>query len=450
MRTSTVLVVDDDPTSLKLLAKILTLEGYEVLAADGGRAALERIRGGGVDAAVVDIRMPGMSGIELLREIKRHDPTIDVVMTTAHPDLSTAVDALKEGASDYLQKPLNLDELRYRVRALMERRFLRAQVNTLSVRLGERLAVKELIGSSPEMLRVKDLVAKVAPTDSAVLVQGESGTGKELVAAAVHRGSGRAAAPFIPVNCGALPPDLMESELFGHVRGAFTGATGDTLGLFRSADRGTIFLDEIGELPPGLQTKLLRVLQEREVRPVGGTKSHRVDARVVAATNRDLEAAVKAGTFRQDLYFRLNVIRIELPALRARRADLPVLVSHFLREMNQRFGRDVTGVRPDAMALLATYDFPGNVRELENLLERAYALGASGEITPEDLPGLDQGAPAAPGLGNTERLPTVAEAERELIVRALQRHPRDRDGAARALGLSPRTFYRRLKEYGIR
>jgi DNA-binding NtrC family response regulator len=450
MKAITILAVDDDFPSVKLLARVLKLEGYDVLTASSGPQALERIREREIDAAVIDIRMPGMSGLELLREIKRHDPAIDVVMTTAHPDVGTAVEALKEGAADYLQKPFNLDELRVRMRSVLERRMLRAQVTSLSTRLGERLAVKALIASSPEMAQVNALIARVAPSDAPVLVEGESGTGKELVAAAVHRMSERATKPFIPVNCGALPAELMESELFGHVRGAFTGASGDTLGLFRSADGGTIFLDEVGEIPLPLQSKLLRVLQEREVRPVGSTRSHPVDARIVAATNRDLDAAVRQGTFRQDLFYRLNVVRIVLPPLRARRSDIPALVTHFVHQLNERFGRGVRGATPEALAKLMAYEFPGNVRELENLLERAYALGATAEITADDLPGLGAGTSSRSATTADEGdLPTIADAERDLIVRALKRYPRDRDGAARALGLSPRTFYRRLKEYGI-
>jgi DNA-binding NtrC family response regulator len=430
VKTIAILAVDDDPASVKLLAKVLKLEGYDVMTATSGPQALQRIRGRAIDAAVIDIRMPGMTGLELLREIKRHDPAIDVVMTAAHPDVGTAVEALKEGAADYLRKPFNLDELRARMRSLVERRVLRAQVTSLSTRLGERLAVKALIGGSPEMVRVNELIARVAPSDAPVLVEGESGTGKELVAAAVHRLSKRAGKPFIPVNCGALPAELMESELF------------------RSADGGTIFLDEIGEVPLALQTKLLRVLQEHEVRPVGGTRNHPVDARIVAATKRDLEHAIGAGTFRQDLFSRLNVVRIVLPPLRARRADIPALVTHFVHELNERFGRAVRGATPEALAKLRGYDFPGNVRELENLLERAYALGAAAEITADDLPGLGPGTPP-PTVTDESDLPTIADAERGLIIRALEKFPRDRDGAARALGLSPRTFYRRLKEYGI-
>jgi transcriptional regulator with PAS, ATPase and Fis domain len=284
-------------------------------------------------------------------------------------------------------------------------------------------------------------------TDSPVLVEGESGTGKELVAAAIHRLSARAKGPFIPVNCSAIPRDLLESEFFGHVRGAFSGAVADALGLFRGANEGTIFLDEIAELPPELQVKLLRVLQEMQVRPVGSTKAFPVDVRVIAATNRNLEQAMKSGIFRQDLFYRLNVIRILLAPLRERREDMPALVNHFIRRFNKRFRRDVRGITPDALTALATYDFPGNVRELENVIERAFAMGTRENITLADLPSLSTRPTLTPTV-DAKSVPTLAEVEKELILRALAVHNNDKEEAARALGISRRTIYRRLKEYG--
>jgi len=443
-----VLVVDDEVAILRLLKEALTQWGYEVATAGSVTEALEAIRTGLFDAALTDIRMPDMSGLDLLREIKKQDESIEVVIMTGYPTISSAVEALKEGAYDYLSKPLILEELRHLMTRLMERRFLRGEVHSLRARLGEELTVNELIGNSVPMERVKEIIGKVAVTDSPVLIEGESGTGKELVAAAIHRISSRAKRPFIPVNCSAIPADLLESEFFGHVRGAFSGAVADALGLFRGANEGTIFLDEIAELPPPLQVKLLRVLQEMQVRPVGSTKAFSVDVRVIAATNRNLEQAMTNGAFRQDLFYRLNVVRVSLPPLRDRREDIPAIVNHFLRRFNRRFRRDIRGIAPEALAALTAYDFPGNVRELENLIERAFAMGARDQITLADLPSLTRGSEVAPIL-TPQSVPTLAEVERELIVRALSLFKDDKEAAARALGISRRTIYRRLKEYGM-
>ncbi|MGH7275936.1 MAG: sigma-54-dependent transcriptional regulator [Candidatus Rokuibacteriota bacterium] len=448
MEPAKILVVDDEPSILRLLREALTQWGYQVKCASGATEALEAVRGDIFDAVITDIRMPELSGLELLKEIKRHDESIEVVMMTGYPTIASAVEALKDGAYDYLSKPLILDELRHLMARMMERRFLRGEVHSLRARLGEELAVSELVGNSEPMQRVKDIIAKVATTDSPVLIEGESGTGKELVAAAIHRLSSRVKGPFIPVNCSAIPEDLLESEFFGHIRGAFSGAVSDALGLFRGAHDGTIFLDEIAELSPGLQVKLLRVLQEMQVRPVGSTKAYSVDVRVIAATNRDLDRTIAEGKFRQDLYYRLNVVRISLPLLRTRHEDVPALVNHFIRRFNRRFRRDVRGITPEALAALNGYDFPGNVRELENLIERAYAMGARDQITLADLPSLASG-PAAPVLASGGAIPQLAEVEKELILRALAFYKDDKEQAAKALGISRRTIYRRLKEYGM-
>jgi len=362
--------------------------------------------------------------------------------------VETAVQALKSGAYDYLIKPLNLDELQHLMQQVLEKRFLSREVHSLRNRLAEHLAVKDLVGNSPGMTRVREIIAKVADSDSPVLIEGESGTGKELVAAAIHRQSGRAKGPFVPVNCSAIPADLMESEFFGHVRGAFSGAVADALGLFRSAHGGTLFLDEIAELSPALQAKLLRVLQEKEIRPVGSTKTHTVSVRMIAATNKNLEAVVQNGGFRQDLFYRLNVVRIVVPPLRERKSDIPALLTYFLRRFNERFRRDVKGIAPDAMAALTAYDFPGNIRELENLLERAFALGARDEIERTNLPDLTT-KPDAPPAEVDDVLPTLDQAERDLIARALDRFRNDKEQAARALGLTVRTLYRRIKKFGL-
>src|SRR5687767_10778251 len=450
MEPAKVLVVDDEQSILMLLKEALTKWGYQVTCASTGAEALEALRGGLFDAALTDVRMPDMSGIDLLRAVKAHDDSIEVVIMTGYPTITSAVEALKDGAFDYLSKPLILDELRHLMSRLMERRFLRGEVHSLRARLGEELTVNELIGASAPMQQVKDIIGKVAVTDSPVLIEGESGTGKELVAAAIHRLSDRVKMPFIPVNCSAIPADLLESEFFGHVRGAFSGAVADALGLFRGANQGTIFLDEIAELTPALQVKLLRVLQEMQVRPVGSTKAYPVDVRVIAATNRDLERAMTDGSFRQDLFYRLNVVRVLLPPLRDRRDDIPALISHFLRRFNRRFHRDVRGIAPEALAALSAYTFPGNVRELENLVERAFAMGAKDQLTLADLPTLARTpATAAAPVTSVETIPTLADVERELILKSLALLKDDKEAAARALGISRRTIYRRLKEYGI-
>ena len=447
---SKVLVVEDDERIRTLFEDALSVLGYHVTTASTGAEAIELIQGQLFDTVLCDIRMPKMDGLEILREIKRHDPSVEVVMVTGYPTVNTAVEALKLGAYDYLAKPVRLEELQHLMARLTERRLLRREVSSLRSRLGEQLPLKEMIGASPQMTRVKEVVAKMATTDSPVLIEGESGTGKDLVAAAIHRFSTRGKGPFIPVNCGAVPPDLLESEFFGHVRGAFSGAVADHLGLFRSANGGTIFLDEVAELPPPLQVKLLSVLEEKEIRPVGSAKTYAVDVRIIAATNRLLEQAIKDGTLRQDLFYRLDVVRIAMPPLRERKSDIPALVTYFLRQLNQRFARDVRGLTADAMAALMAYHFPGNVRELENLLERAYALGVRDQITLADLPALPAAvAVASGGLAPPGELPRLADAERELILRALREFGNDKDRVAKALGISRRTLYRRLKSYGM-
>jgi DNA-binding NtrC family response regulator len=443
-----VLVVDDDADVGGLLREALSRWGYDVTLAANGREAVRLISHQIFDAALVDIWMPEMDGLQVLDEIKRHDPALEVVMMTGDPMVETAVQALKSGAYDYLIKPLNLDEMQVLMQQVLEKRFLSREVHSLRSRLADHLAVKDLVGSSPGMTRVKEVIATIADSDSPVLIEGESGTGKELVAAAIHRQSQRSKGPFVPVNCSAIPADLMESEFFGHVRGAFSGAVADALGLFRSAHGGTLFLDEIAELSPALQAKLLRVLQEKEIRPVGSTKTHAVSVRMIAATNKILENVVQGGSFRQDLFYRLNVVRIVVPPLRERKDDIPALVTYFIRRFNERFRRDVKGIAPDAIAALTAYDFPGNVRELENLLERAYALGARDEIERASFPELAARSDA-PVVTVDEPIPTIDQAERDLIARALTRFKNDKDQAARALGLTVRTLYRRIKKFGL-
>ena len=449
MEPARILVVDDEPSILLLLREALTQWGYHVTCVKSAGEALEAIRTELFDAAITDIRMPDMSGLDLLREIKRQDESIEVVMMTGYPTIASAVEALKEGAFDYLSKPLILDELRHLMTRLMERRFLRGEVHSLRARLGEELTVNELIGASQPMQRVKDIIGKVAVTDSPVLIEGESGTGKELVAAAIHRLSSRAKRPFLPVNCSAIPPDLLESEFFGHVRGAFSGAVADALGLFRGANQGTIFLDEIAELSPALQVKLLRVLQEMQVRPVGSTKAYPVDVRVIAATNRDLAAIVREGHFREDLYYRLNVVHFELPPLRARDGDVPILLTAMLRDLAERAGGTAPLVTPEAWAVLEQYQWPGNVRELRNVAQRLMALDDDGRITVTDLPAAiltaTRGHPTervsidlfSPAQGRA-----MTQFKAEYVRRMLEQHRGNVTQAARSAGVSRRTFHR--------
>src|SRR5256886_4067007 len=346
MEVAKILVVDDEPSILKLLKEALTQWGYQVGCVGTGAEALEAIRLELYDAAITDIRMPEMSGLDLLREIKRHDESIEVIVMTGYPTIASAVEALKEGAYDYLSKPLILDELRHLMARVTERRFLKGEVQSLRTRLGEELTVNELVGNAPPMQRVKEIIGRVAPTDSPVLIEGESGTGKELVAAAIHRLSPRARGPFIPVNCSAIPEDLLESEFFGHVRGAFSGAVSDTLGLFRGAHDGTIFLDEVAELSPGLQVKLLRVLQEMLVRPVGSPRARGGDVRGPAASTRALPGSTAGGRLRRALSSRLTGVRVSLPPPRARREDTPALVNPFTRRFSRRFRREIRGIAP--------------------------------------------------------------------------------------------------------
>jgi DNA-binding NtrC family response regulator len=393
---------------------------------------------------LIDIHLGDMTGIDVLEALKRRDAELDVVIMTGFPEVGTAVQALRLGAYDYLIKPLEWTVLKRLLERMVERRYLRAEVTSLRTRLSETVMSAELIGASPMLEHVRDTIGKVAPTDTGVLIQGESGTGKELVASAIHQLSRRNKGNFVPINCSAIPAELMESELFGHQKGAFSGATTDSPGLFRSADHGTLFLDEVGDLPLPLQPKLLRVLQEKEVRPVGGTQVYKLDVRIVAATNQNLDAAVQEGKFRQDLFFRLNVVRIEAPPLRRMKESIPTLVMHFIRALNHRFGRRVHSIAPKAMSALMVYDFPGNVRELQNILERAYALGANEQIEVADLPSLTSYSER-----NVSGTRTIEDLERDLISETLRANGDDKLKAAEALGMSPRTLYRRLKKLGL-
>jgi DNA-binding NtrC family response regulator len=442
---SGVLLVDDEIRFLEATSETLRGRGHSVTTANCLAAARKALRNAEAQLVVLDLMLPDGNGLELLDDLTEY-PDARVALITGHPSIKSHIQSLTGPAVTYLTKPIDVRDIL---------RLIEDDEEFPEPEEGNEKHFGFLLGEAPAMQKVYEAIRRFGPTDVTVLIEGESGTGKELVAAAIHRLSARASGPFITVNCGAVPSDLLESEFFGHLRGAFSGAVADTLGLFRSAHGGTIFLDEIAELPPALQVKLLRVLQEKEVRPVGSTRSYSVDTRVIAATNKNLEAAIKDGSLRQDLFYRLNVVRLHVPPLRERKADIPALVTAFIRMFNQRFDREIKGIAPDAMAALHAYEFPGNVRELENLVERAYALGAREQIRLADLPALGgsvrEEVAAAPAVltGRAGTVPTLAQAERELILRALELHRNDRAKAARALGLSSRTLYRRLKEYGI-
>jgi two-component system NtrC family response regulator/two-component system response regulator HydG len=444
-----VLVVDDEPNARSALRELLAEEGFEVQEAADGEEALRLLAGFAPDVVLADVRMPRMDGLTLLERTRGDGIDAAFVMMTAHGTVKDAVAAMKMGAENYLQKPLDMDAVLVSLGKALERRQLQRDVEMLRERVREGTGMAKIIGTSEPMRQVFELVHRAAPSRATVLVLGESGTGKELVAEALHDGSPRAAGPFIRVNCAALAETLLESELFGHEKGSFTGAIARKEGRFELADGGTLFLDEIGEITPPVQVKLLRFLQNREFDRVGGTKTLKVDVRVVAATNKDLLAEVKAGRFREDLYYRLNVVQIEMPPLRTRKTDLPALVDHFVRKYGSLYERPGAHMSREAFQAMLAYDWPGNVRELENAIERAVVLAPEGELLPNHLP---------PAVSETRRdgarqlIPgaTLAEIEKEAIVRTLEVVDGSTSRAAEILGISVRTIQYRLKEYGMK
>jgi two-component system NtrC family response regulator len=443
-----ILVVDDEPAQRELVSGFLRKQGFEVTPAPGGRAALARFTHEPFDLVLTDQRMPEMSGLELLEAVRAVTPEASVIVMTAYGTIETAVSAIKAGAADYLTKPLNLDELLHRIHHVRERQRLLTENRELREALAERHRIEGVIGESGGMQEVLSLVRRVAPSDATVLIRGESGTGKELIAKAIHYASPRAAGPLVRVNCAALPETLLESELFGHEKGAFTGAVAARKGRFELADGGSLFLDEIGDLPLHLQVKLLRVLQEREIERVGSARPQAVDVRVLAATHRNLEALVPEGRFRDDLYYRINVVTISLPPLRERREDLPLLIDLFLRRFSAKSDKPVAGLSAEAREALLRYDYPGNVRELENLIERAVVLTRDEVIGLRDLPLTLHDAspdPARPaGL-----VPAVEGLERRMIREALGRAAGVQTRAAEILGISERVLRYKLRKYGL-
>jgi two-component system NtrC family response regulator len=448
-----ILVVDDEKNYLVVLDALLSEAGYEVMAAAGGARALAMLEDEEPDLMVTDMRMPRMSGLELIAAVKERYPDLPVIVMTAYGTVENAVEAMKLGAVDYIMKPFENQELLLTIDKALKLRRLMAQNRLLKEDARRAGGFGRIIGDCRSMRAVFAVVAKVAATKATVLITGESGTGKELIARAIHEQSPRADEPFVAVNCMALTETLLESELFGHEKGSFTGASARRKGRFELADKGTLFLDEVGEIAPSLQVKLLRVLQERTFERVGGNQPISVDVRIVAATNRDLAAAVAQGRFREDLFYRLNVVRVELPPLRERREDLPALVAHFVRRYAAEMGRAAPAVSPEAMALIYDYAWPGNVRELENALERAVIM-AGGEIRPQDLP-LEVGPGAAEPCSAPE-LPSdmginqaVEDLERRMILRALQEANGVAAHAAEALGVTKSNLAYKMKKYGL-
>jgi two-component system response regulator HydG len=448
----TVLVVDDESGILDSLNILLRNEGFTPQMAHGGKAGLERIAEGRPDIVLTDIRMPNVTGVEILAAARQSDPDCPVILMTAQATLQSAMQAVNEGAYYYIQKPFRNDELIAILRRAAEHRKLKVENKSLkqAIKRAERAGSARPVGVSKSWLDILRLVETVAPTDSTVLIQGESGTGKEVIARYIHDLSTRTEGPFLSINCGALPESLLESELFGHVKGSFTGAVRDKLGLFGASSKGTFFLDEIGETTPATQVKLLRALQHREVIPVGSTDAVPVDTRVVAATNRDLDEEIRVGNFRSDLYYRLNVISLHLPPLRARRDDVPILAEYFLNRIAAQRNEAPKQLTPEALELLCEYAWPGNVRELENALERSVILTGPEAIGPSALPERVTQRKAEPLVSTrTPPNPTLEAVERAYIMWVLQSESGNKSRAAEVLGIDPSTLYRKLSRYGV-
>jgi len=450
-----ILIVDDEPVIRDVLSQLLTSEGYEVEAAASGEEGLQKFGLRTPDLILLDLLMPGQDGIEVLKAVKKIQPQALVIIITAYASVESAIEAMKMGAYDYVQKPFKHEELLLTVRRALEHKVLQDENVRLRDALDRKYGFANIIGRSPVMEQVFELIRAAAPTRSTILIEGESGTGKELVARAIHQSSNRAHAPFVVVNSGSLPPDLLESHLFGHVKGAFTGAVSEKQGLFEAADKGTIFFDEISSISLETQAKLLRVMQDKEFMRLGGTKTICVDVRIIAATNTDLEDLIRQKSFRKDLYYRLNVIKIGLPALRERPEDIPLLVKHFLALYSRENGKEVEGMTPDVLEILERFPWPGNVRELENLVERAVVFAKTKVIGRDSLPAVY----LAPGDLATSPLPEEGESlnlrdqtlayQRRLIETVLQQAKGVQKLAAARLGVKPTTLNEMIKRLGI-
>ncbi len=444
-----ILLADDEVTLRDVLAQVLAEEGMDVIAVGDGRAAVDRLAAGAFDLVISDVKMPGLDGLALLEHVRGHHPGLGVVLLTAYGSVDSAVSAMKLGAADYIVKPVVFDDLLVKVRRLLQLRDLRRENERLRAEVERQGEDREIVGRSRAMQDILRLVDKVARTRSNVLIVGESGTGKELIARAIHQRGVTAAEPFVAVNCGGIPETLFESEMFGHRRGAFTGAVRDKIGFFEAADGGTLFLDEVGNLSPGAQMALLRAIEEKAVIRIGDTRAVRFELRIVSATNRDLADLVAAGKFREDLYFRLNVVQMVLPPLRDRRDDIPYLVQHFICKYNAEMNRACTGIVDEALRALLGRPWKGNIRELENVIERALIFAEDRDITPADLPFAPPPAEtSAAGEGSLAEV--LREVERRQIAAALERLGNDKAAAAQALGISLPTLYRKLAEFDLR
>ncbi len=455
---SRVLVVDDEESIREFLDIMLRKEGYEVTCAEDGQQALDIIKKKSFDLVISDLQMPNLTGIEMLRQVRDHYPDLLFMMITAFGTTETAVEAMKLGAYDYITKPFKIDEVRINIANALRSKNLETENRTLKKELTKEYSFQNLVGNSEAMHRIYELVKRVSQTPTNVLITGESGTGKEMIAKAIHFNGLLKERPFVTINCGAIPESLMESEMFGHKKGSFTGAIADKTGLFEVADGGTLFLDEVGELPLTIQVKLLRAIQERVIRRVGGTDDQKIEVRIIAATNRDLEDMVKKSTFRQDLFYRLNVINIRTPSLRERPDDIPLLANHFLKKYNDRLAKTIGGISAEAMDMMKKYDYPGNVRELENIIERTVALEGGATILPESLPPFVN-TPSGRKLASTHEIQITEEGldldkvmgqiEKELLIKAIHAAGGVKKKAAKLLAITFRSMRYRVEKYSL-
>lgn len=455
---SRILVVDDEESIREFLEIMLKKEGYEVTCVEDGQVALDTLKKKSFDLVISDMQMPNLTGMELLRHVKDQYPDIVFMMITAFGTTETAVEAMKIGAYDYITKPFKIDEVRINIANALRSQNLEVENRNLKKELTREYNFHNLVGNSEPMHRIFELIRRVSQTPTNILITGESGTGKEVIAKAIHYNGPLKDEPFVTVNCGAIPESLMESEMFGHKKGSFTGAIADKAGLFEVADGGTLFLDEVGELPLSIQVKLLRAIQERIIRRVGGTDDTKVNVRIMAATNRDLEQMVKEGTFRQDLFYRLNVINIKSPALRERAEDIPALANHFLKKYNARLGKNIEGISQEAMEILKKYNYPGNVRELENIIERTVALEAGSSILPESLPPFVN-TPTGRKMASSNEIEVTEEGldldkvmgqiEKEILIKAIHAAGGVKKKAAKLLNITFRSMRYRVEKYNL-